>query len=159
MDITENTSPVRVDADHTMTKHLGNWTTSQVFEVRARAGAAVVDLRSPDIPDGDIEIRVDLDRGMLKLLVPDGARVEHFGHLEWTGRGRVKDSYGTQSPDGRVIKIVGRVHRGEIRVHRGGVAILSAMASRAYLEDLRHAHRTGTMPTVDDPTRTTFAPK
>jgi hypothetical protein len=40
-----------------------------------------------------------------------------------------------------------------VRVHRGGIAILSAMCSRAYLEDVRRAHRTGTMPTVDDPTR------
>jgi hypothetical protein len=38
-------------------------------------------------------------------------------------------------------------------VHRGGMAALSAMFSRAYVQDLRQAVRTAANPTVDDPTR------
>ncbi len=38
-------------------------------------------------------------------------------------------------------------------MHRGGIAILSAMFSRAYVQDLRQARKNGTHPTVDDPTR------
>jgi hypothetical protein len=46
------------------------------------------------------------------------------------------------------------MRHGEIRVHRGGIAMLSAMFSREYVADLRRAHREGGFPTVDDPTRT-----
>ena len=41
----------------------------------------------------------------------------------------------------------------EVRVHRGGMAALSAMFSRAFVQDLRQARKNGSYPTVDDPTR------
>jgi hypothetical protein len=141
-----------VHAHHSSVKRLGNWTTARAFEVRAQRGTAVLDLRSPDIPAGDIEVRVDLERAMLKLLVPDGATIDHWD-LAVAGRGRVKDAYGHPTPGGRVIRIVGRLAGAEIRVHRSGVAILSAMCSKEYVADLRRAHREGRLPTVDDPTR------
>jgi len=143
---------VRIHADHTMSKHLGNWTTARTFEVRARRGAVVLDLRSPDLPDGDLEVALDVDRGMVKLLLPTDATVDHWG-LQWTGRGKVKDWEGGTARGGRRIRLTGHVHDGEIRIHRGGMAVLSAMFSRAYLDDVRRAHREGGQPTVDDPTR------
>jgi hypothetical protein len=143
---------VRVHADHTMTKHLGHWTTARRFQVRARRGAAVLDLRSPRIADGDIEVAVDIDHGILKLLLPGDAALDQWG-ITWTGRGRVKDGEAPKTAGPRRVRITGRVSNGEIRIHRGGMAILSAMFSRAYAEDLKQAHRDGTMPTVDDPTR------
>jgi hypothetical protein len=125
------------------------------FEVRARRGAAVIDLRSPDIggdagQHSDIELRVDIDHGMLKLLLPTDATVDQWD-LQWTGRGKVKDWEGSTANGGRRVRLTGRVASGEIRIHRGGMVILSAMFSRAYLEDLKRAHRDGTVPTVDDP--------
>lgn len=144
---------VRIDADHTMTKRLGNWTTARVFEVRARYGAVVLDLRSPQIESGDMELRVDLDHSTLKLLVPEGVAIDHFGGLAWDGKGRVKDSFGEPASDGRRIRLNGRVRGGEIRIHRNGMAMLSAVFSRAFLQDARRAHREGRLPTVDDPTR------
>jgi hypothetical protein len=143
---------VRVHADHAMTKHLGNWTTARTFEVRARRGAAVIDLRSPGIAEGDLELCVDLDHAMVKLLVPEAATVDHWD-LQWTGAGKVKDAEGAGVKGGRRVRITGRVSDGEIRIHRGGMAVLSAMFSRAYLADLKRAHRDGTEPTVDDPAR------
>jgi hypothetical protein len=148
----DTSTTVRVHADHTMTKHLGNWTTGRIFEVRARRGAAVIDLRSPGIAEGDLELRVDLDRAMVKLLVPADATIDRWD-LQWTGSGKVKDDQGAGAKDGRRVRITGRVSNGEIRIHRGGMAILSAMFSRAYLDDLRQARRNGTEPTVDDPSR------
>ncbi|MCX4918976.1 hypothetical protein [Streptomyces sp. NBC_00687] len=41
----------------------------------------------------------------------------------------------------------------EIRIHRGGFAILSAMSSRAYVHDLRRAHKSGGAPTTGKPSR------
>ena len=38
--------PVRVPANHTVTKRLGHWTTERRFEVRNHHGQAVLDLRS-----------------------------------------------------------------------------------------------------------------
>jgi hypothetical protein len=144
-------TPARIAANHDVTKRLGNWTTEREFQVRAHRGVALLDLRSPDIPSGDIHVHVDLDHAVLKLLVADDAVIDDWD-LRREGRGKVKDSTGTTG--GRRIVLTGRLARGEIRVHRGGVAILSAMCSREYVRDVRRAHREGGFPTVDDPTRT-----
>ncbi len=45
----------RIHSDHDLVKHLGNWTEAGHFEIKARHGTAVLDLRSPDLPD-DVEI-------------------------------------------------------------------------------------------------------
>ena len=93
---TDLTDRVKIPANHAVTKRLGNWTTERQFQVRAHRGSVVLDLRSPQIPDGDIEIDADLDHAMVKLLVPDGAQVDDWD-LKRTGRGRIKDA---ERPDG-----------------------------------------------------------
>ncbi|GAA1697072.1 hypothetical protein [Fodinicola feengrottensis] len=143
---------VRIAADHNMSKHLGNWTTARSFEVRARRGAVVIDLRSPAIAEGDIELAVDIDHSMVKLLLPSDATVDQWG-IEWTGRGRIKDLEGGGAGGGRRVVITGRIRGGEIRVNRGGIAILSALFSREFVADALRAHREGAMTTIDDPTR------
>lgn len=144
---------VRIPAHHTVTKRLGNWTDERGFQVRAHRGVAVLDLRFPHIPDGDIHVDVDLDHAVLKLLVADDVVVDDWD-LQRIGRGKVKDMVGPAGEPGRRIVLTGRLNRAEVRVHRGGIAILSAMCSREYVQDLRRAHRDGGFPTVDDPTRT-----
>ena len=158
-DITLDRETVRIHADHASVKRLGHWTTADHVEVHARSGSAVIDLRSPQLPEGDVTIDLDLDRAMVKLLVPDDAVVEYWD-VRWTGRGKVKDGAGPRNGAGsgntggaRRIRLTGSVRGGEVRVHRGGVAILSAMCSREYLAELRRAHRTNTLPTIDDPAR------
>jgi hypothetical protein len=149
--MTSTQTPVRIPANHTVTKRLGNWTTERHFQVRAHRGLAVLDLRSPRIPDGDIHVDVDLDHGTLKLLVADDAVIDDWD-LHRVGRAKLKDM-NRPSGQGRRIVVTGRMASGEIRVHRGGIAVLSAMWSRAYVTDVRRAHRDGGFPTVDDPTR------
>ena len=144
---------VRIAANYEVTKRLGNWTTAREFQVRAHRGHAVLDLRSPHIPAGEITVDVELDHAMLKLLLPDGAVLDDW-NLRRVGRGRVKDAEGRNAAGGRRIVLTGQVRHGEIRVHRGGIAQLSAMFSREYLADLRSAHRERGFPTVDDPART-----
>lgn len=168
-DITLARETARIHADHASVKRLGHWTTADRVEVHARSGSAVLDLRSPRLPEGDFTVDLDLDRATVKLLVPDDAVVEYWD-VRWTGRGRVKDGAGPRSGAGdggtpeqsasdligagvRRIRLTGSVRGGEVRVHRGGVAILSAMCSREYLAELRRAHRTNTLPTIDDPAR------
>jgi hypothetical protein len=145
-----NTS-VRIPANHTVTKRLGNWTTERRFQVRAHRGLAVLDLRSPHIPAGDIDVEVDIDHAAVKLLVAADAVIDDWD-LRRVGRSKVKDAAGGSG--GRRIVLTGRLAGGEIRVHRGGVAVLSAMFSREYAADVRRAHRDGGFPTVDDPART-----
>jgi len=152
MDTTPTTTagaPARVQAHYENVKKLGHWTADRRFEVRARRGMVVLDLRSPRIPDGDIEIELDLDHSMVKLLVPQDARIDHWD-LRHTGRGRVKDWTG-ENGGGRTIRVTGEVRHGEIRVHRGGVATLSAMFSREFVHDVRRARREGGTPTGADP--------
>jgi hypothetical protein len=145
---------VKIPANHTATRHLGHWTTAREFEVRGHRGATVLDLRSPRIEEGDITVTVDLDHGMLKLLVADDAVIDDWD-LRRVGRGKVKDAVGGIAGDtgGRRIVLRGTLDHAEIRVNRGGVAQLSAMFTREYVADLRKVHREGGFPTVDDPTR------
>jgi hypothetical protein len=150
---TQTATTVRIPANHSVTKRLGNWTTERQFQVRAHRGLAVLDLRSPQIPDGDIEVEVDLDRATLKLLVADDAIVDDW-ELRRIGRGRVKDAQRPGTPGARRIVVTGQVRNGEIRVHRSGIAVLSAMCSREFLADVRRAHKEGRQPTVADPAHT-----
>jgi len=53
------------------------------------------------------------------------------------------------------LDLAGHADNSEVRVHRGGMAALSAMFSRAFAQDLRQARKNGGYPTVDDPTRAT----
>lgn len=142
----------QIRAHGAVAKRLGHWTDHREFDVRASRGTVVLDLRSPRIPAGDIEVRLDVDHAIVKLLVSDGAVVEH-GDVRRVGRGRVKDWTGTAAADGRRIVLAGELRNAEVRVHRGGIAILSAMCSREYLADARQARREGRFPTIDDPSR------
>jgi len=143
-------TPIR--AHGRVVKQLGNWTSARRFDVRASRGAVVLDLRSPQIPAGDIEVILDIDHAMVKLLVPDGAVIED-GDTRRIGRCRVKDWTGVSAVGGRRVVLSGEMRNAEVRVHRGGVAILSAMCSREYLADALNARREGRYPTIDDPTR------
>jgi hypothetical protein len=137
--------------DHAVVKRLGRWTRASRFDARVRYGVLVLDLRSPDV-QGDVEVRLDLQRSTLKLLLAEDDQVDH-SDLGWTGRGRVKDDQRPYGPGGRRVRLTGHADTSEIRVHRGGMAALSAMFSRAFAQDLRQARRNGGYPTVDDPTR------
>jgi len=143
---------IAIRAHSRVVKQLGNWTVARRFDVRASRGAVVLDLRSPQIPAGDIEVSLDIDHAMVKLLVPDGAVIED-GDTRRIGRCRVKDWTGVSAADGRRVVLSGEMRSAEVRVHRGGVAILSAMCSREYLADALQARREGRYPTIDDPTR------
>ncbi|WP_067698328.1 hypothetical protein [Nocardia jejuensis] len=145
------TTPVRIHTDHDTTKRLGDWTSADRFDIKARYGSMVIDLRSPLIEgDQPIEIHADIDHGMVKLLVPDDAVIDQ-SELRWTGRGRVKDFARPSDAAGRVIRLTGSVKSGEFRVHRAGIAVLSALFSREFFEDARRARKEGRTPTLVDP--------
>ena len=141
----------RLHVDHGVTKRLGRWTSASQFDVRVRSGVLVLDLRSPEVT-GDVEVRLGLHRSTVKLLLAEDDQVDYWD-LDWTGRGQVKDDQRPAGPGGRRIRLSGHAENSEVRVHRGGMAALSAMFSRAYVQDLRQAARTAANPTVDDPTR------
>jgi hypothetical protein len=136
------TETVQVRAHSRVVKKLGDWTTARRFDVRASRGMVVLDLVLPEIEPGEIEIALDLDHAVHKLLVPSGTAIDD-DDLRRVGRGRIKDWTGTASPSGRRIKLVGEMRNGEVRVHRGGVALLSLLASRETRRQLREAHRAG----------------
>ena len=145
------TQPTRLLVDHDDIKKLGHWTQERAFEVKVRHGAVTLDLRSHQIPDGDIEINLDIDHGMLKLLVPEGATVDSWD-VSFVGRGRVKDWQRAEArADGRTVRVVGTIRRGEVRINRGGIAVLSAIMTKEFIADARRANREGTTPVVADP--------
>jgi hypothetical protein len=113
----------------------------------------VLDLRSPQIPDGDIQIDLDLDRSAMTLLVAEDAVIDQW-ELTWTGGGKVKQTFHHPAArPGRRIRLTGHIRHGEVRVHSGGIAQLSAICSREFLADARRAHAEGRLPTLDDPAR------
>jgi hypothetical protein len=132
--------PVLVHADHALIKELGDWTTARRFDVRIRYGQAMLDLRSAQIPAGGIEISLNAERGLLRLLVADDA-VIHSADLRWSGHGRLKDYLRPDGQGGRAITLTGAVRKGEIRVHRGGTAIWASMFSRGQLRSMHRAHQ------------------
>jgi len=150
---TTQAAPARVAAYNSVTKRLGHWTTARRFEVRAHRGLAVLDLRSPRLGDGDLELEADLDHAVLKLLVPDDVVVDGW-NLRRTGRSKVSGAEAPRTAGGRRVVVTGRLRDAEVRVRRGGAAVLSAMFSREYVADLRRAHAAGTQPTVADPAHT-----
>jgi hypothetical protein len=147
-----STDVVQVQAHYSTNRQLGHWTTGRRFAVRAVRGQVVLDLRSSQIPPGDLEVEILADHAMIKLLVPEDAMVDHWA-LEIAGRGRVKDGPVQQTESSRRITLTGRLQHAEVRIRRGGVAVIAAMLTREYVQDVRRAHREGTTPTVDDPTR------
>jgi hypothetical protein len=134
--------PVRIRAHHAVVKKRGHWTTARRFDVRASRGVVVLDLLLPQIEPGDIVIQLDLDHAVVMLLVPDGVPIDDED-LRWLGRGRIKDWTGTPAPGGRRIRLHGEMRTAEVRVHRGGVAILSLLLSRKHRQEVRLAHREG----------------
>lgn len=82
----------QIHADHDSQQRLGSWTVARAFEVRARRSSVVIDLRSPQIPDGDIEIDLAVDHSTIKLLVAEDTVVDQWD-LTWTGRGKVKQTF------------------------------------------------------------------
>ncbi|MEE6261104.1 hypothetical protein [Plantactinospora sonchi] len=141
---------VRIPARQTVVKKLGHWTTARAFEIRAHRGVVVLDLRSPRIPAGDVRVAVDADHARLTLLVPDDATIDDWD-LHRSGRSRVGDPERPEVTAGRRIVLSGALRHAEIRIRRGGLAVLTAMFSREYWGDLRRAHREGRPPSVADP--------
>ncbi len=147
------TETVHVQAHYSTNRKLGHWTTGRRFEVRAMRSAVVLDLRSAQIPQGDIEIELLADHSMIKLLVPDDAVVDAWA-LDIVGRGRVKDGPFEPTPTSRRIIVTGQLRHAEIRVRRSGLAVLAAMFTREAVADFRRANKEGTIPTVIDPANT-----
>ncbi|MEC3913124.1 hypothetical protein [Nocardia sp. CDC160] len=151
IDTTKSTDTVKIHTDHGTEKHLGDWTHASSFEVKARYGSVVIDLRSPWIEgEQEIVVHANLDHAMVKLLVPEDAVIDQT-ELEWTGRGRVKDMSRPQHAAGRVIRLTGSSVKSEFRIHRGGIAVLSALFTREFFEDAKRANREGRTPTLADP--------
>ena len=150
--MTTTLQPVRVESYNAGVKKLGDWTDANRFEIKARSGYALLDLRSPRI-EGDIEVHLHAHRSAIKLLVPEDAVIDQWD-LAVTGRGKVKDWEAPTVAGGRRIRLVGNLHKSEVRVNRGGVAILAAMFSREFVEDCKRAYREGGRPTVHDPADT-----
>ena len=137
-----HTETVHVRAHNQSVKRLGDWTTARRFDVRASRGLVVLDLMLPKIAPGLIDIALDIDHAAVNLLVPDGAIID-AGDLRRVGRGRVKDWTGASAPDGRRLRLGGEMRNAEVRVHRGGIAILLLLRSRRGLNAIRKAHREG----------------
>jgi hypothetical protein len=141
--------PVRIRAHNRSVRRLGHWTTARRFDVRSSRGSVILELRSPRIEPGDIEISLDIDHSMVKLLVPDGATVDH-DDVRRIGRSSFVDWSGGAAPGGRRIRILGEMRRSELRINRGGIAIVSAMLTGEYLGDLRRAWRENRVSSLED---------
>ncbi len=131
------TTQTKILADHTVVRHLGNWTRHGALQVRARSGKVILDLRSPEI-DGDIDIALDLQRSVVTLLVADDTSIDQWA-LRFAGRGRVKDA--APAGDGTRIRLHGSARDSQVRVQRAGVAELTGLLSLSRLKEMHRAHQ------------------
>lgn len=138
-----------IRANDRVVKRLGRWTTARRFDVKASNARVVLDLLLPPIDPGVIEVELDIDRATVTLFVPDGANVVD-DDLRRVGRGRVKDPTGNPASGGRRINLLGELRHSEVRVRRGGVAILYLLGSRTTRGDVRQAHREGRLDYMRD---------
>jgi hypothetical protein len=129
-------------AHHRSIRKLGAWTTARRFEIRASRGSVVLDLLLPELEPGEITVELDVDHSTVILLVPDGTNVDQ-DELRRVGRGRVKDWTGTGSSEGRSLRLTGEMRNAEVRIHRGGIAILGLLLSRGSRSEVRRAHEQG----------------
>jgi hypothetical protein len=158
---------VRIRAHNRSERRLGHWTAARRFDVRASRASVILELRSPRIEEGDIEIFLDLDHATVKLLVPEGAVIDH-DDVRRVGRCGFVDWSGQPASGGRRVVLRGEMRSSELRINRGGIAIVSAMLTREYREDLqrafrandirslkdvREAYRAGRWTTIEDPGR------
>lgn len=127
-------SATRIHADHTVLKHLGDWTEDRSFHVRSRKSTVVLDLRAAG--RDEIELLLELDCSTLTLLLADDAAVGHWD-LHFAGRGRVKDDQAPVRP--ATVRLHGRAGNSRVVVRRGGMAELASLASLARLREAHHA--------------------
>lgn len=129
-------SATRIHADHTVRKHLGDWTDDRSFHVRSRKSTVVLDLRAAGRDETDLLL--ELDGSTLVLLLADDAAVGHWD-LHFAGRGRVKDD---QAPTGAAtVRLHGRAVGSRVIIRRGGLAELASLASLARLREASHIHQ------------------
>jgi hypothetical protein len=132
----------QIRAHHRSIRKLGAWTTARRFDIHANRGSVMLDLLLPKLEPGEITVELDIDHATLILLVPDSTNID-ADELRRASRGHVKDWTGTGSPDGRTVKLVGEMRNGEVRIHRGGIAILRLLLSRGSRNEVRRAHAQG----------------
>jgi hypothetical protein len=135
-------SSEQIRAHHRSIRRMGAWTTARHFDIRASRGSVVLDLLLAELEPGEITVELDIDHSTVILLVPDGTNVED-DDLRRVGRGRVTDWTGVGSPDGRTLRLTGELRSSEIRIHRGGIAILRLLLNRDTRNQLRRAHAEG----------------
>jgi hypothetical protein len=126
----------RIHADHTVLKHLGDWTEDRSFHVRSRSATVVLDLRAAG--RDEIDLLLELDGSTVTLLLADDAAVEHWD-LRFTGRGRVKDDQAPERP--ATVRLHGQAAGSRVIVRRGGVAELASLASVARLREAHQIHK------------------
>jgi hypothetical protein len=136
------TNSEQIRAHHRSIRRLGAWTNVSRFEIRASRGSVVLDLLLPELEPGEITVELDIDHSTVILLVPDGTNVDD-DELRRVGRGRVKDWTGVGAPDGHTLRLTGELRNAEVRIHRGGIAILRLLLSRDSRNELRRAHKQG----------------
>ncbi len=129
-------SGTRIHADHTVLKHLGDWTQDRSFHVRSRKSSVVLDLRAAG--RDEIDLLLELDCSTLTLLLADDAAVEHWD-LHFAGRGRVKDDQAPGRP--ATVRLHGRAGNSRVVVRRGGMAELASLASVARLREVHQFHQ------------------
>jgi hypothetical protein len=136
------TDSEQLRAHHRSIRKLGAWTTARHFDIRASRGSIVLDLLLPELEPGEITVDLDIDHSTVILLVPDGTNVDD-DELRRVGRGRVKDWTGTGSPEGRTLRLTGEMRSAEVRIHRGGIAILRLLLSPGSRAEVRRARKQG----------------
>lgn len=122
---TRGATPVRVagpDTDRTVLSaafgsvtRRGAWEVPARLTVRNAVGSSELDFTEAHLPDGDVDIAVDVTAGSVEIRVPDGSLVEHGGVSVLLGS--LEDRRRTTpAPDGPRFVLSGTVRLGSVEI-------------------------------------------
>ncbi len=108
------TNPERLRVTFGSVERVGAWQVEKSTAVRVRFGALLLDLREAMLPDGDIELVIDVVFGSLDILVPPGWQIDNqcgalLGSVDHTAR---RGAPGER----RVLRLRGRVVLGSLSI-------------------------------------------
>ncbi|WP_243063392.1 FAD-dependent monooxygenase [Humibacter sp. RRB41] len=116
-------------------RRLGAWSATRRYTVRADRSRIVLDLREACRRFTGVTVTAELVETTLILLVEDGTQVRN--EVEWSGKGTFKDRWGHGENGAGTLTVLGSAQGSEVRIHRGGVAVLDDLTSWERLRELR----------------------
>ncbi len=109
-------APERIGTLFGAIERAGAWTVARKTEIKAVFGSVLLDLRQAELPDGDLELVVQVTLASLDIIVPPGWQIDNRCGAVLAS---VEQDPGGAAGGGprRVLRLSGRVVLGSLAIH------------------------------------------